>query len=283
MQVVTSPRRITELMKALRNQGKSIGLVPTMGALHDGHASLFRESLKYNDITVVSVFVNPMQFNNQDDFNNYPRPFAQDQKILEGLGVDVLYAPSEKEMYPESPLVNLEFGVMAEIMEGAFRPGHFDGVGLVIAKLLNQVLPDKAYFGLKDLQQFLLISRLVKDLSFTSEVVGLPIIREKSGLAMSSRNMRLSDGGLQLATNIYTGLEFAQKNISDGFDVDETKLAVFDFYSRIDGLEVEYLEFVNPDDLSAIEPRISPKDVAICVAAYVEGIRLIDNIYLRQD
>jgi pantoate--beta-alanine ligase len=283
MQVVTSPRRITELMKALRNQGKSIGLVPTMGALHDGHASLFRESLKYNDITVVSVFVNPMQFNNQDDFNNYPRPFAQDQKILEGLGVDVLYAPSEKEMYPESPLVNLEFGVMAEIMEGAFRPGHFDGVGLVIAKLLNQVLPDKAYFGLKDLQQFLLISRLVKDLSFTSEVVGLPIIREKSGLAMSSRNMRLSDGGLQLATNIYTGLEFAQKNISDGFDVDETKLAVFDFYSRIDGLEVEYLEFVNPDDLSAIEPKISPKDVAICVAAYVEGIRLIDNIYLRQD
>jgi pantoate--beta-alanine ligase len=283
MQVVTSPRRITELMKALRNQGKSIGLVPTMGALHDGHASLFRESLKYNDITVVSVFVNPMQFNNQDDFNNYPRPFAQDQKILEGLGVDVLYAPSEKEMYPESPLVNLEFGVMAEIMEGAFRPGHFDGVGLVIAKLLNQVLPDKAYFGLKDLQQFLLISRLVKDLSFTSEVVGLPIIREKSGLAMSSRNMRLSDVGLQLAANIYTGLEFAQKNISDGFDVDETKLAVFDFYSRIDGLEVEYLEFVNPDDLSAIEPRISPKDVAICVAAYVEGIRLIDNIYLRQD
>jgi pantoate--beta-alanine ligase len=283
MQVVTSPRRITELMKALRNQGKSIGLVPTMGALHDGHASLFRESLKYNDITVVSVFVNPMQFNNQDDFNNYPRPFAQDKKILESLGVDVLYAPSEKEMYPESPLVNLDFGVMAEIMEGAFRPGHFDGVGLVIAKLLNQVSPDKAYFGLKDLQQFLLISRLVKDLSFTSEVVGLPIIREKSGLAMSSRNMRLSDVGLQLAANIYTGLEFAQKNISDGFDVDETKLAVFDFYSRIDGLEVEYLEFVNPDDLSAIEPRISPKDVAICVAAYVEGIRLIDNIYLRQD
>lgn len=283
MHVVTSPQLINELSKTARLQGNSIGLVPTMGALHDGHASLFQECLRNNDLTIVSIFVNPLQFNNPADLENYPRPFEKDKSILENLGVDILFAPDMTEMYPELPLVNLNFGQMANTMEGTFRPGHFDGVGLVIAKLLNQTCPDRAYFGLKDLQQYLIISRMVRDLSFSTEIIGLPIIREKSGLAMSSRNLRLSEQGLKTAANIYSGLLLASEELKAGKRVDETKLTIFDFYKQVDGLEVEYIEFVNPSDLSDVDPKKSTENAAICVAAYVDGIRLIDNLYLRQD
>jgi pantoate--beta-alanine ligase len=168
-------------------------------------------------------------------------------------------------------------------LEGQFRPGHFDGVGIVVTKLLNQVGPDRAYFGLKDLQQFLLVKRLVSDLSIPVEIIGADIVREPNGLAMSSRNERLSLEGRETASKIYAGLQHAQEMLNGGSSVDETKMAVLAFYRGVEGLKIEYLEFVNPSDLSECSDRASSKDVAVCVAAFVEGIRLIDNLYLRQD
>ncbi|MFY0599591.1 MAG: pantoate--beta-alanine ligase [Cyclobacteriaceae bacterium] len=283
MQVVSSPQLISEILVLAQKNGNSIGLVPTMGALHEGHLSLIRKSKEQNSITVVSIFVNRFQFNDLEDFNNYPRPFEQDQELLSKEGVDIVFSPSEDEMYPETPLVGVNFGIMAETMEGKFRSGHFEGVGLVVTKLLNHIRPDKTYFGMKDLQQFLLVSRLVKDFSFSTEIVGLPIKREENGLAMSSRNERLSSHGKDLASGIFRGLKLALGKISNGSSIRETKLEVLAFYKETKELEVEYLEFVNTNDLSAYPEDSVPKKLAICVAIYVEGIRLIDNIYLRQD
>ncbi|MEO9475058.1 MAG: pantoate--beta-alanine ligase [Cyclobacteriaceae bacterium] len=283
MHVITSSRLLSELLFSARKSGSSVGLVPTMGALHRGHKCLIEESLKGNDITVVSLFVNPLQFNKAEDLENYPRPFEQDRVMVAELGVDVLYAPSEKEMYPEKPLVNISFGDLANTMEGKFRPGHFDGVGLVVSKLLNQINPDRAYFGLKDLQQFLLVKRLVRDLSIQVDIIGVPIVRAESGLALSSRNVRLSPEGLEKAANIFQGLNLSEELLREGIDFDETKLRVIAFYNKVEDLQIEYLEFVDPDNLQDLKGNWSGQALAICVAAYVEGVRLIDNLYLRQD
>ncbi|MEP0368762.1 MAG: pantoate--beta-alanine ligase [Cyclobacteriaceae bacterium] len=283
MHVITSPRLLSELLFSARRSGSSVGLVPTMGALHRGHMRLIKESLKANDITVVSLFVNPLQFNKAEDLEKYPRPFEEDRVMLAEQGVDVLYAPSEKEMYPEKPLVNISFGDLGNAMEGKFRPGHFDGVGLVVSKLLNQINPDRAYFGLKDLQQFLLVKRLVRDLSMQVDIIGVPTVRAESGLALSSRNVRLSPEGLEKAAYIFQGLNLSEELIRKGIDFDETKSRVIAFYSRIEGLQIEYFEFVNPANLQYQEGKWSGQGLAVCVAAYVEGVRLIDNLYLRQD
>ncbi|WP_258105367.1 pantoate--beta-alanine ligase [Marinoscillum sp. MHG1-6] len=284
MQVVSSPRLIYRTIQKLRLQGKTIGFVATMGALHNGHLSLIRRSKVDNDFTVVSVFVNPLQFNNPDDYLKYPRVIEEDIAFLKRHAVDFLYAPSEEDMYPEEPKINLTFGSMTATMEGAFRPGHFEGVGLVVNKLLNQVSPDRSYFGLKDLQQFLIIRRMVTDLSIPVEIIGLPIVREESGLAMSSRNRRLSQTGLKIADHLFQGLKMVKRGIEQGREGQELKDEAMEYYSGIDGLKMEYLEIVNAHDLTSINGKLKDvSELAVCVAGYVEGIRLIDNLYLRQD
>ena len=283
MQVATSPKEILSLLKPSRGTGQTIGLVPTMGALHQGHLSLVAQSQLDNEVTVVSVFVNPLQFNNSEDLARYPRPFDQDLSLLRTQGVDFVYAPTVEAMYAHKPETQIGFGRMAQVLEGEFRPGHFDGVGLVVAKLFHQVLPNRAYFGQKDLQQYILIKRMVEDLSFPTQVVRMPIVRELSGLAMSSRNQRLSDKGKDVAQHIYTGLKLAEERFSSLFSIDETKSAVSAFYKEINGLDVEYLEIVDAENLMPVSHPETTANIVMCVAVYVEGIRLIDNLYLRLD
>lgn len=280
MEVIQHPNDIFQYTSEHKRRGGEIGLVPTMGALHDGHFSLVREARKANDLLVVSVFVNPLQFNNDQDLINYPRSLQADVDLLRKYGADVVYAPEPGQMYPEKPVVSLTFGPMADVMEGSFRPGHFSGVGVVVSKLFHHTNPDRAYFGLKDLQQFLLVRRMAKDLSFPVEVIGLPIVREASGLALSSRNSRLSSGGRELAGSIHQGLLLGKDLWEDGKSPNETKMAVNDFYKDIKGLQPEYVALVDPENLQDALVNDS-QPVALCVAAYVEGIRLIDNLYLR--
>lgn len=281
MQVIQSPGEVQKLTLDQKYQRKSIGLVPTMGALHEGHFSLIDKARADNDVVVASIFVNPLQFNNTEDLKNYPRTLEKDLKALEERGVDIAFTPAEGSMYESAPTVSIDFGALAIPMEGGYRPGHFSGVGVVVAKLFHLTNPDKAYFGLKDLQQFLLIRKMSLDLSFPVEVIGLPIIRENSGLAMSSRNQRLSAAGKQKAAAIYQGLLLAQKLWEDKSEPKETISQVNAFYNQQEGLTLEYFEIVDPETLSATEKHSD--HVAMCVAGYVEGVRLIDNLYLRQD
>ncbi len=283
MKVITSPQEMYSVSSALFQNKKGVGFVPTMGALHEGHFSLIRRSLRETDFTVVSIFVNPRQFNNPADLQNYPRPIEDDLRALEALGVDVAYTPDVTRMYPDEPVTIVRFGEMADTMEGKFRPGHFDGVGLVVLKLLNQVIPQKAYFGKKDLQQYLLVRQMVKDFSIAVEVIGCEIIREASGLALSSRNMRLSPAGVKTACRISEGLFLGESLIVAKKSIYETKSTLLSFYREVDGLEIEYLELVNVGDLTQADSTTPADSLAICVAGYVEGVRLIDNLYLRHD
>lgn len=282
MQVIHSPDDIFSITLNQKINHRKIGLVPTMGALHQGHLSLVERAAAENDIVVVSIFVNPLQFNNPSDLQNYPRNLAMDTGLLSSFGVHFIYAPGEEAMYPFRPVIKFDYGPLASVMEGKFRPDHFEGVGLVVTKLFHQCNPDRAYFGLKDLQQYLLVRRLVMDLSFAVEVVGMPTIRETSGLAMSSRNQRLSQNGSRIAANLYRGLRMMEDLWKQGKGPDETKSTGIEFYEEIPGLSIEYLEIVDPETLSNVLGN-QFQAVALCVAGYVEGIRLIDNLYLRQD
>lgn len=282
MQVIDTPNDILRYSREIKGQHKRIGLVPTMGALHAGHMALVEQSLQENDFTIASLFVNPLQFNSEEDLKAYPRDLHTDLSMLEKAGVDFVYAPSENSMYETTPMVSVDFGPLGVRMEGAYRPGHFKGVGVVVSKLFHHCEPDVAYFGLKDLQQFLLIRKMAHDLSFPVKVVGHPIIREASGLAMSSRNQRLSSQGLVISANLYKGLLIAKSTWDNKGAPNETKIAVNDFYKGIDGLEIEYFHIVEPETLIDVESN-NHQSVAFCVAGYVEGIRLIDNLYLRQD
>lgn len=282
MQVIRSTKGVFDITAGAKYEGKSIGLVPTMGALHDGHFSLIREARKHNELVVVSIFVNPLQFNKQEDLDHYPRTEKEDLRHLQELDVDIAYLPAVADMYPTAPELGIDFQHMGNVMEGAFRPGHFSGVGVVVAKLFHQTNPTRAYFGLKDLQQYLLIRRMVMDLSFPVEVVGLPIRRESSGLAMSSRNKRLSTSGLETASLLYQGLLLGKSQYEEGASPDKTTSCVRAFYGEQAGIDLEYVELVNPDNLQNVKQNTSAPAV-LCVAAYVEGIRLIDNLYLRQD
>ena len=282
MQVYSLPAEIFNETQRLRFQEKSIGMVPTMGALHEGHFHLVKQARKENDILIVSIFVNPLQFNNHEDLDNYPRTLEKDLSHLGKLGVDLVFAPAEENMYPEKPQVSIDFGQMERVMEGAFRPGHFSGVGVVVTKLFNICNPTRAYFGKKDMQQYLLVKRMVEDLSQPVEIIGVPIVREPSGLAMSSRNQRLSNDGLEIASSIYRGLTIAKREWDEGKSPDETKNAAIAFYNKQEGLSIEYINIVSPHDLEDLDDNVNQPAV-ICVAGFVEGVRLIDNLYLRQD
>ncbi len=282
MQIIHPPHEILVKVRALRQEGLSVGLVPTMGALHEGHQALVERSTKENDITVTSIFVNPTQFNNPDDLAKYPKTLERDVEKLNQWGCDIVFAPHEKQIYPSAPSVGFDLGKLNEVLEGKYRPGHFNGVGIIVLKLFNMVMPDRAYFGLKDFQQYLIVKELVFNLSFPVEVIGIPTVRLESGLAVSSRNQNLTAQGLQTAANIYQGLVRAKALISENRGVDETIRLTRQFYDHVDGLDVEYLEIVNPDTLLPVETN-DKKTLLICIAGYVESVRLIDNLYLQPD
>lgn len=261
-----------------RATGQSIGLVPTMGALHEGHITLIERARHECDIVVASIFVNPIQFNNPDDLARYPRTLETDQQMLEAAGCDLVFAPTVNEMYAEPPMLKLHFGDLETVMEGAFRPGHFNGVGVVVAKLFNIVEPDRAYFGQKDLQQVAVIRRLIRDLSFPVELRRCDTVREPDGLAMSSRNRLLAADERSQATAIYQSLMLARDLLTEGQSTAQAKASVTFFFSQQPAFQLEYVEIANADTLHPVAEVQAPGQTAICIAAQLGKVRLIDNI-----
>ncbi len=257
---------------------KTIGLVPTMGALHNGHLTLVDTAREAGDLVVASIFVNPVQFNNPDDLARYPRTVETDCQMLEAAGCDVVFAPSVAEMYPEPPALRLNFGELETVMEGTFRPGHFNGVGIVVAKLFNIVQPHRAYFGQKDLQQVAVVRRLIHDLSFPIELIRCPTVREVDGLAMSSRNRNLTPDERELAPALHQALTLAHDLLTEGQSTAQAKAAVTGFFSNNPNFRLEYVEIVNADTLQPAGEVLAPGQTAICLAAYLGKVRLIDNI-----
>lgn len=280
MQVISSRANLSKICVDFKQQGQSIGFVPTMGALHNGHLSLVNACRSLNDITVVSIFVNPTQFNKQEDLDHYPRTLEADLKMLENEGCDIVFTPTEDEMYASKPVVHLDFGHLENTMEGANRPGHFNGVGLVVSKLFHAVQPDDAFFGQKDFQQLAIIKRLVSDLGFGVHIHSCPTEREQDGLAMSSRNQRLTAADRSKAPVLYQTLTEASQLLKDKMlphkvvEVLTTKLSDV-------GVNVEYLDIVHPDTLQKVENIDETDELAVCIAAHFGNVRLIDNILVR--
>ncbi len=279
MEIIKEPSELIKYIKRRKPEFKSIGFVPTMGALHQGHISLIECSKKENDFTICSIFVNPIQFNNAQDFILYPKNQEEDFKMLENAGCDLVFMPSAEAMYTEEPRIKIDFGSLELVMEGKFRPGHFNGVAIVVAKLFHIVQPDVSYFGQKDLQQYLIIKQMVKDLSFPIELRSCPVIREKDGLAMSSRNQRLTPKGRPVAAKLNESLLLAAKLLENS-TVETTKAKIRDFYKNIKEIKLEYFEITDSETLMPIKDVKEHKGIAICVAAYLDGVRLIDNILI---
>ena len=278
-------QKIVELQNELfscRKENKTIGLVPTMGALHDGHASLVKESVKDNDITVVSVFLNPTQFNDKGDLERYPRTLEADCQLIEDCGADYVFAPSVEEMYPEPDNRQYDFPPQSTVMEGAKRPGHFNGVCQVVSRLFYIVHPDKAYFGEKDWQQIAVIKRLVDFIGMKDElkIVECPIVRDVDGLAMSSRNMLLTVEERSIASKIYEALS-RSLDFSKTHTVVETREKVIADINAVEGLEVEYFEIVDGNTLLDVDTWEAY--VVGCITVYCghTPIRLIDHIKYR--
>jgi pantothenate synthetase (EC 6.3.2.1) len=248
-----------------------------MGALHEGHAALVKRCVAENDITVVSVFVNPTQFNNPDDLRLYPRTLEADCALLEKLGVDVVFAPDVEEMYPEPDTRVFDFGMLDKVMEGRFRPGHFNGVAQIVSKLFYAVGPDRAYFGEKDFQQLAIVREMVKQLQIPVEIVAVPIVREESGLALSSRNMRLTPQQRETASEIFKTLKMSVDMISKQ-SVEDTEKFVVDRINNHEALNVEYFEIVDGNTLQRITDWNDSPYVVGCIAVFCGEVRLIDNI-----
>jgi pantoate--beta-alanine ligase len=267
-------------LRDIRQQGKSIGLVPTMGALHKGHLHLISNCKEQNDLTVSSIYVNPTQFNNSDDLLKYPRTLDTDTKLLEEVRCDVLFYPSDPEIYPKKSNLKLDFGSLDKVMEGKFRPGHFSGVGLVVSKLLNIVEPNNAYFGQKDWQQFAIISSLVEELKFNVTLHSVDTLREPDGLAMSSRNMRLNTDQRKQALVFYKALAQAKNDLMNGALLINVKNDVRQLVEAEPGIKLEYFELADSKNLNLLENVSTSEKPIMCIAGFVGDVRLIDNMFL---
>lgn len=273
-------RTISDLqaeLSALKAQGKKVGLVPTMGALHAGHASLVKRSVDENDVTVVSVFVNPTQFNDKNDLVKYPRTLEADCKLLESAGASFVFAPEIEEMYPEPDTRQFSFAPLDEVMEGKFRPGHFNGVAQIVSKLFDAVKPHRAYFGEKDFQQLAIIREMVKQLHLDLEIVGCPIVREEDGLALSSRNMLLSAEERKIALKISQTL-FKSRTFATDHSLKETIKFVEDGIASEPGLRLEYFEVVDGNTLQTVQNWEDTDYIVGCITVFCGPVRLIDNI-----
>jgi len=263
-----------------KSPGKSIGFVPTMGALHDGHLALIKESQRENEITVCSIFVNPTQFNNADDLARYPRTIERDIEMLKSVGCEVLFYPSNEEIYPEKSIIRFGFGRLEQVMEGEFRPGHFSGVAKVVSKLLNIVQPTRAYFGQKDFQQFKIVECLVQELKFNVQLKCVPIHRERDGLAMSSRNMRLNEEQRKNAVVFYESLQLARRRLREGLSISSVREEIRTYCESKPEVRLEYLELADTSNFVLMESVTS--NAILLIAGYVGEIRMIDNLLLNE-
>lgn len=280
MKSVNSITRMATLVKIFKKEGKSIGFVPTMGYLHNGHLSLVRAARKHTDIVVMSIFVNPLQFGPKEDFENYPRDIKRDEILAEDVGVDVIFCPEAKEMYPEGFATRVNVDRLSNVLCGKSRIGHFAGVATVVAKLFNIIKPDVAYFGQKDAQQAAVIRQMVRDLNLDIEIKTMPVVRESDGLAMSSRNVHLSEEERRQALALRQSLDKAETLVRAG-QVNAEKIVreMKNVISEMPLVKVDYVSIVNPKDLKDID-RISG-EALIAVAALVGKTRLIDNIIVK--
>ena len=282
MQIITKKQDLQQVVAACKSMGKTIGLVPTMGALHAGHASLVHRAVEENNVCFVSVFVNPTQFNNKEDLAKYPRNIQRDAELLESIGADFVFAPTPEEMYSEQEMNTtfaFDFAGLDQVMEGKMRPGHFNGVVQVVSRLFYLVQPDKAYFGEKDFQQLAIIHHMVERSSMAGtfgnlQIIGCPIVREESGLALSSRNERLSasekETALAISKTLFESLKWAKSAT-----VAQVQQRVIDAINAVEGLEVEYYEIV---DQTTLLPTNTFDHAIGCVTVYCGPVRLIDNI-----
>ncbi len=280
MKVIRTHKELDEVLNPSREQSLTIGFVPTMGALHEGHATLVRKCVSENDISVVSVFVNPTQFNNKEDLRLYPRTLDADCKLLESLNVYYVFAPTVEEMYPEEDNTQFDFGDLDKVMEGQFRPGHFNGVAQIVSKLFDAVKPTRAYFGEKDFQQLVIIRNMVQQLAIPIEIIPVAIVREESGLARSSRNERLTEAQRKDAANINRILQKSKRFVNAG-TISECIDFIISEINKVDSLEVEYMEIVDGDSLQSVSDWNSSHYIVGCIAVFCGDVRLIDNIQYK--
>lgn len=281
MEIFDEIKPLRAFLNTPRTHGKTIGLVPTMGALHRGHISLLKACKAENDITVCSIYVNPAQFNNPADLAGYPRTLELDKRVLTEAGCDALFCPGNDEMYPTSKPIAFDFDNLDKILEGKFRPGHFSGVALAVSKLFNIVMPHRAYFGQKDYQQFKVISRLVEELKFNLELRSVPIFREPDGLAMSSRNLRLNEAERKRATVFFEALKHAKKAINEKQPFLQVRDQVKAMCEAKESVRLEYFELVDTENLNDVNDVSHPDKAIMLIAGYVGEVRLIDNMLLR--
>lgn len=278
MHIFQEIQPLKAFLEQIRRGSETIGFVPTMGALHPGHISLIQASQKQNQKTICSIYVNPTQFNNAQDLAKYPRTLEQDIELLRQQGCDAVFCPTNAEMYAADSILKFDFGYLNTEMEGRYRPGHFSGVALVVSKLFNIVRPDVAYFGQKDYQQFKIIERLVSELKFEIALKCMPIVREPDGLAMSSRNARLSQENRKKATQLYQALLFAKEGLNKSKSMADIRSQVEAQFNSIGGIQLEYLELADSTNLLPLE-NVGDKSILL-IAAYVGEVRLIDNLLL---
>ena len=281
MKVIHTIKDLQAELTVLRAQGKKVGLVPTMGALHVGHASLVKRSVSENGVTVVSVFVNPTQFNDKNDLAKYPRTLDADCRLLEDCGAAFAFAPSVEEMYPQPDTREFSYAPLDTVMEGAFRPGHFNGVCQIVSKLFDAIQPDRAYFGEKDFQQLAIIREMVRQMNYKLEIVGCPIVREEDGLALSSRNKRLSAQERENALNISQTL-FKSRTFAASHTVSETQKMVEEAIEAAPGLRLEYFEIVDGNTLQKVNSWEDAQYVVGCITVFCGEVRLIDNIKYKE-
>ncbi len=279
MEIFSEIKPLRAFLTAQKKLGRSIGLVPTMGALHAGHIELIQSSCKQNDLTVCSIYVNPTQFNNAGDLEKYPRTLTTDTALLQEAGCDVIFAPANTEMYATPTQLHFDMGHLDKILEGEFRPGHFSGVALVVSKLFNIVAPTRAYFGQKDFQQLKVVTKLVEELMFDIELKSVPIVREASGLAMSSRNQRLNPEEREYATVFYRSLLLAKDLLKSGESIIPVRKKVKQLCESVPAVRLEYFEWVDVANLKPAE-NVSSQTILL-IAGYVGEVRLIDNLLIE--
>lgn len=281
MKLIQTINELRAELDVLRNDGKTIGLVPTMGALHAGHASLVKRAVAENDVVVVSDFVNPTQFNDKNDLLKYPRTLDADCKLLEECGATFVFAPSVEEIYPEPDTRQFSYAPLDTVMEGKYRPGHFNGVCQIVSKLFLIVEPTRAYFGEKDFQQLAIIREMVRKYPFNLQIVGCPIVRESDGLALSSRNARLSviqrTQALQISKTLFASVEYGKSHT-----LAETKAFVEKCIDEAEGLRLEYFEVVDGNTLQAISAWDESSYIVGCITVFCGDVRLIDNIKYKE-
>lgn len=277
MEITKTIKKLQVELLACKKENKTIGFVPTMGALHQGHIELVKRCVEENDICVVSIFVNPTQFNNKTDLLKYPRTLDNDCLLLAHAGCDYVFTPTVEEMYPEPDTRQFDFGLLDKVMEGHFRPGHFNGVAQIVSKLFDAVMPDKAYFGEKDFQQLAIIQKMTTEMNYPIEIIPCKIVREEDGLAMSSRNARLNPNEREEAVKISQAL-FKSRDLKGTMSVEQLIQWVINEVNKSEVLETEYFEIVDGADLQPVASWDDSDNIVGCIAVFCGEIRLIDNI-----